>query len=119
MSQAVGDSNAGEANHFSMQVKNQFLPAVGHPLQSNWQFWFYQRQSYVPGEAKPKPIVVEGKDGQESYMDQLKPLGQISTIEHFFNFYVHMKRPSAMPREVDLFFFRDQEVPMWEVSKTR
>jgi len=27
-----------------------------------------------------------------------------------------MKRPSEMPREVDLFFFRESEVPMWEES---
>lgn len=43
-------------------------------------------------------------------------MGLISSVEHFFNFYVFMKRPSEMPREVDLFFFRESEVPMWEVS---
>jgi hypothetical protein len=26
-----------------------------------------------------------------------------------------MKRPSEMPREIDLFFFREGEIPMWEV----
>jgi len=51
-----------------------------------------------------------------SYKDCLKSLGQISTIEQFFNYYVYMKKPSEMPREMDLFFFRESEVPMWEVS---
>jgi hypothetical protein len=27
-----------------------------------------------------------------------------------------MKKPSEMPREIDIFFFRHQEVPMWEES---
>jgi len=26
-----------------------------------------------------------------------------------------MKKPSEMPREIDLFFFRENEIPMWEV----
>ena len=53
---------------------------------------------------------------QKTYREQLKPLGLISSVEHFFNFYVFLKRPSEMPREVDIFFFRQNEVPMWEVS---
>jgi hypothetical protein len=58
----------------------------------------------------------KGKQKQKTYREQLKPLGLISSVEHFFNFYVFLKRPSEMPREVDIFFFRQQEVPMWEVS---
>ena len=38
------------------------------------------------------------------------------TIEHFFNYYVYLKKPSDMPREIDLFFFRHNEIPMWEES---
>ena len=38
------------------------------------------------------------------------------TLEHFFNYYVHMKKASEMPREIDIHFFRDDRVPMWEVS---
>ena len=26
-----------------------------------------------------------------------------------------MKKPSEMPREIDIFFFRENEIPMWEV----
>ena len=38
------------------------------------------------------------------------------TLEHFFNYYVHMKKPSEMPREIDIHFFREDLVPMWEDS---
>jgi hypothetical protein len=51
-----------------------------------------------------------------NYRDRLKDLGSISTIEQFFQYYVYMKKPSEMAREIDLFFFRGGEVPMWEVS---
>ena len=37
-------------------------------------------------------------------------------MEQFFSYYVYMKKPSEMPRDIDLFFFREGEVPMWEVS---
>jgi hypothetical protein len=30
-----------------------------------------------------------------------------------------MKRPSEMPREIDLFFFREGEIPMWEVNNSQ
>ena len=65
-----------------------------------------------------------GEDGElmqappkkfDSYRDRLKDLGQISTVEQFFSYFVYMKKPNDMPREVDLFFFREGEVPMWEV----
>ena len=52
----------------------------------------------------------------DSYRQRLKDMGSISTIEQFFQYFVYMKKPSEMPREIDLFFFREGEVPMWEVS---
>ena len=51
-----------------------------------------------------------------SYKEQLKPLGKIRSVEDFFKYYVFMKSAQEMPREIDLFFFRDNEVPMWEES---
>ena len=110
--------------------QTKFLHQQAHPLHSNWQFWYYQRQ--VPfytqnqlntldslANLKPQPPSSASADkAQEkgSYFEQLKPLGKIPSIEHFFNYYVHMKKPNEMPREIDIFFFRDKEVPMWEVS---
>ena len=37
-------------------------------------------------------------------------------MEEFFRYYAFMKSTDDMPREIDLFFFRDGEVPMWEES---
>ena len=37
-------------------------------------------------------------------------------MEDFFSYYAFMKELDAMPREIDIFFFRDGKVPMWEES---
>ena len=69
-------------------------------MHSEWQFWFHKRhqQTTLP------------------YKEQLKPLGKMSSLEDFFDVYSHMHSVSEMPREIDLFLFRDDEVPMWEES---
>ena len=64
----------------------------------------------------PQPKPEKTPQESSSFRDQLKPLGKMPTLEHFFNFYVHMKKPAQMPREIDIHFFRDDRVPMWEVS---
>ena len=51
-----------------------------------------------------------------NYRDMLKDMGQISTVEQYFQYFVYMKKPTEIPREIDLFFFREGEIPMWEVS---
>ena len=106
----------------------QFLPQNGHRCQTSWQFWYYQRQTpfYTQQQMQtidgitrvgpqPKPEKASPVESQ-SFRDQLKPLGKIPTLEHFFNYYVHFKKPTEMPREIDIHFFRDDLVPMWEVS---
>lgn len=71
-----------------------------------------EKEHGTPPKKDPLP-----DDEQElSYREQLKPLGKIKTVEDFFNYYVYHKSAHDMPREIDLFFFRDGEVPMWEQS---
>ena len=106
----------------------QFLPQNGHRCETPWQFWYYQRQTpfYTQQQQQtiegiirvgPQPNVEKAAPLEpESYRDQLKPLGKMPTLEHFFNYYVHMKKPTEMPREIDIHFFRNNLVPMWEVS---
>ena len=90
-----------------------------HPLQTNWKFWYVQRQ--FPQAHAP---TTDGSGGQhhyaskkkfDNYRDRLKDMGSISTVEGFFQYFVYMKKPNEMPREIDLFFFREGEIPMWEV----
>lgn len=34
-----------QASSYTPQVKNQFIPSIGHPLQTDWAFWYFQRQA--------------------------------------------------------------------------
>jgi hypothetical protein len=66
-----------------------------HPLQTNWKFWYVQRQ-FNPspshpsdGQSLPQQMSTSS-EGQkpkkkfDSYRDRLKDMGQISTVEQFF-----------------------------------
>lgn len=103
------------------------LMEESHKLHTPWEFWYYKR----PNREAEKALKIEKKLEREqgttkkqepdevqelSYREQLKPLGKISTVEEFFSYYVYQKSAQDMPREIDLFFFRYGEVPMWEQS---
>ena len=81
-------------------------------MHSQWQFWFFSRNQSSSSQDDEQ----ETKSEKPSYREQLKSLGKIPTVEHFFNYYVFLKKPSDMPRDIDLFFFRHNELPMWEES---
>jgi len=51
-----------------------------------------------------------------SYKDNLKNMGSFNTLEGFWRYYVHLKRPSTLQRDVNLYIFRKGCAPMWEVS---
>lgn len=69
-------------------------------MQNSWEFWYFKR----------------GEKSEEAYKDQLKPLGKISSLEEFFQFYVFLKSPTQLPQDTDLHFFKGGELPMWEES---
>ncbi|CAM9295956.1 unnamed protein product, partial [Discosporangium mesarthrocarpum] len=54
---------------------------------------------------------------QNTYQASLhKKVGSFNTVEGFWKTYVHMKRPSAMETNVNVYLFREGErhAPMWE-----
>lgn len=108
------------------KILTDFLQA-SHKLHTAWEFWFYKRpfkefnprdRSRSRSKVKLYNPVEETKQKVDDldYKDQLKPLGKIGSVEDFFNYFVFMKQVQEMPREIDLFFFRHGEVPMWEES---
>jgi len=36
-------NNSREEAQADAQLKSQYLPSIGHTLQTNWQFWYFQR----------------------------------------------------------------------------
>ena len=44
----------------------------------------------------------------------MKKIGTFDTIEGFWRFYVHLRRPSDIPKDTNYYLFRDGLFPAWE-----
>ncbi|KAK8823808.1 hypothetical protein WA538_001100 [Blastocystis sp. DL] len=71
-----------------------------HKLQSAWSFWYDKK---LP---RGQQVV--------NYTENLKRIGTFDTVEDFWRYYIHMKRPSALDKDCNYYLFRDQLVPAWE-----
>ncbi|EEY52911.1 eukaryotic initiation factor 4E, putative [Phytophthora infestans T30-4] len=51
-----------------------------------------------------------------TYQSNLQKIANFNTVEDFWRHYIHVKRPSQLSRDVNLYLFRDQPncAPMWE-----
>lgn len=75
-----------------------------HPLQTGWVFWYDKKQRYDP----TKPV--------DEYKSNLQKIASFDTVESFWKLYCHLKRPSGLDLNVNLYLFRDGagQIPMWE-----
>jgi translation initiation factor 4E len=75
-----------------------------HKLQTSWCFWYDKKTPYKQID----PV---------SYRSKLIKLGSFNTVETFWKMYVHMKRPSSLELNVNLYLMRDgsNHAPLWEV----
>jgi translation initiation factor 4E len=86
-----------------MENSLQWIREEGeHPLQTSWSFWYDKKQSR--------------KTNTNEFRERLHKLGSFDTIESFWKLYLHLKRPSALEVNVNLYLFRDGPniAPMWE-----
>jgi translation initiation factor 4E len=51
-----------------------------------------------------------------TYQSNLQKIATFGTVEDFWRHYIHIKRPSQLSRDVNLYLFRDRAncSPMWE-----
>lgn len=92
-------TNVGQMNNSTV-----WAPVEGeHKLQTPWSFWYDKGQHQHTKDA-------------EKYRAMLIKLGSFDTVESFWKMYLHMKRPSALEHNVNLYLFRDGAniAPMWE-----
>jgi len=78
-----------------------------HALQTPFAFWYDRK--------------INKKTGTAMYMDKMQLLGKFSTIEDFWTLYIHLKRPSMLDNNINLYLFRydeakseTQNTPAWE-----
>lgn len=71
-------------------------------LKSEWSFWYSPRgRSSKPGADK-------------NYTTNLTHLGDVLTVNDFFSYYCYLKKPSNVPVDNKLIFFRKGMEPCWE-----
>jgi len=70
-----------------------------HLLETGWTFWYDKKTK----DAKAK-----------SYEENLTEVGTFQTIEDFWSYYTHMKRPEELPKDSNYHLFRQGIKPMWE-----
>ncbi|RYG63585.1 eukaryotic translation initiation factor EIF4E family protein [archaeon] len=75
-----------------------------HELQTPWAFWYDQKQRRQATTADPR-----------EYHSHLHKLCAFDTVEGLWKVYCHLKRPSNLDLNVNLYLFRDgpEHVPMW------
>ncbi|CAN0159607.1 unnamed protein product [Scytosiphon promiscuus] len=78
-------------------------PNGEHALQTGWSFWYDKKM--------PKKT-----QDQTQYQASLHKAGSFNTLEGFWKNYVHLKRPSKIATNVNVYLFRDEQghTPMWE-----
>jgi hypothetical protein len=97
--QEMGDANnIGQMDNSSIWERKE----GDHPLQTPWAFWYDKKQSKKTDTAE--------------YRSRLQKIGSFDTVESFWQFYSHLKRPSTLEQNVNLYLFRDGPniAPMWE-----
>jgi len=90
---------------------------VGHRLQTPWTFWFSRKDkrrsnSMTAGSSGSNATMKE--QGKTEHSQNLVKIGTCRTVEEFWHNYVYTQRPSNLPKESNLYFFRNQLEPMWE-----
>mmetsp|Transcript_2400 Transcript_2400/g.3384 ORF Transcript_2400/g.3384 Transcript_2400/m.3384 type:complete len:264 (-) Transcript_2400:556-1347(-) len=96
------EENAASTAEEVPEMAPLIVPEGEHALQTGWCFWYDKKL--------PKHADVN------EYKSHLHNLGAFHTIEGFWRYYVHLKRPSALEVNTNLYLFRHGEnmVPMWE-----
>ena len=67
-------------------------------LETGWTFWYEKRV----------------KDPNQNWEESLKKIGSFNTAQGFWRLYTHIKRPSQLEKDENIYCFRGLNKPMWE-----
>ena len=57
--------------------------------------------------------------GFTNYAQNLQKVGAFNTVQGFWHHYSYMQAPDAIPKDHNLYMFRGDAMPAWEVSGRR
>eukprot|EP01120_Amphizonella_sp_Union-15-10_P005038 TRINITY_DN1577_c0_g1_i1.p1 TRINITY_DN1577_c0_g1~~TRINITY_DN1577_c0_g1_i1.p1 ORF type:complete len:340 (+),score=85.23 TRINITY_DN1577_c0_g1_i1:86-1105(+) len=81
--------------------KKRALTKVGegpHLLETEWTFWYSKKPKTPP----------------TNFEANLQKIGTFNSVQGFWSFYTHMKRPAELQINSDVLLFREGLIPMWE-----
>jgi len=91
-------SKKPQAQNKASRPKKTTSPSAGpHRLETPWSFWHCQKNK-----------------NNSAFESGLTRLGTCSTVEEFWGFYSHIKRPHELPNDTNIHLFRRTVSPMWE-----
>ena len=75
-----------------------------HKLQTSWTFYFQRTANDSPSE---------------DYASSIHKIGSFNTVEGFWNYYSHLKRPGDIDSKLEFQMFRKDIKAMWEDEENR
>lgn len=72
-------------------------------LHCTWSFWFDKRVKSS-----------KSASSQINYREHLNHLCCFASVENFWRYYLHLVKPSELPKDSNLQLFRESYYPMWE-----
>ncbi|XP_022825773.1 eukaryotic translation initiation factor 4E type 2 [Spodoptera litura] len=79
------------------------VPAHEHKLEYSYWMWFSRR-----------PPARELSTSPSGYVQALRLVGRVASVEQWWGLYTHLARPSELPPLSDLHLFKLGIKPMWE-----
>ena len=76
-----------------------------HPLQTPWSLYYQQ----------PNPDDANNED----YASSIHKIGKFDTVEDFWTYYSHLKRPNEITENIEFLIFRNDIRGMWEDEENR
>jgi len=78
-----------------------------HQLHKEYKFWYSKSKDNKKNMSK------------EDFESELRDLPPFNTIEEFWGFYLHMRKPSELEIGSKLFLFNSRVRPLWEDESNR
>jgi translation initiation factor 4E len=107
---------AQNSENIEANKNNLVVPAFmsNNQLEYGYSFWFSKRPSKQQQQQQQQQNSSQPNQAAQNYDANLKQVGTFSTVEQFWNFYVHMAKPHELNGHADIHLFKDGIKPLWE-----
>lgn len=91
---------------------------VKHPLYSHWTLWFdspaTKGRNLPATPGTPASAVPPTPSGAQGWMDDIKKVITLDSVEEFWGLYNNIVPPSLLPPKANYYLFKEGIIPAWE-----